>query len=298
MNKFYMTICLLVASLGVANAQKNLFDAADVDANGWIWFDTQAKIDKYIGQSDNENAKYNESGKIIQMVSAGFGDYLDSEVSPEFTGAGTDGVLGTTGAHTGAIKLAAASANSTANGGGLIVKMPSCTSFSLCLSADSKMFVRLLGTTQANKMTSDFTIVSAKYTTVFKSLSSAGIYTWTGMEQLNTGFEPIFTWTSNATMYAYIQNVTKNNLYIHGIKVLTASPAGVSELSNAINVKFDGKKILLPETGTIRVYNTQGLIVREAIAKELAVSDLHSGVYVARAIIAGNEVVSKKIIIQ
>lgn len=296
MNKFYMTICILVTTLGVANAQKNLFDAADIDANGWIWFDTQAKIDKYIGQANNEFAKYNESGKLIQMASANFGDYIDTEVSPDFTGAGTDGVLGSAGAHTGAIKLAAASANSTANGGGFIVKMPSCTSFSICLSADSKMFVRLLGTTQADKIIGDYAIVSAKYTTVFKPLSSAGIYTWTGMEQLNTGFEPLFTWTSNSTMYAYIQNVTKNNLYIHGIKVLTAATADIDDITGS-TVRFDGKRILLPETGTINLYNTQGLLVREATTNELSVAGLPSGIYIARAIVAGSQAISKKIII-
>lgn len=43
-----ITVLLMTLSVVMfANAQEyNLFDPADVDANGWIWFDTQEKIDK------------------------------------------------------------------------------------------------------------------------------------------------------------------------------------------------------------------------------------------------------------
>lgn len=37
MNKFYLTLLMAIITLGAADAQKNLFDAADVDENGWIW---------------------------------------------------------------------------------------------------------------------------------------------------------------------------------------------------------------------------------------------------------------------
>lgn len=299
MNKFYATALILMLAVGATKAQTNLFDPADVDANGWIWFDTQAKIDKYIGQSDNENAKYNENGKIIQMVSAGFGDYVDTEVSPDFKGTGTDGVLETTGAHVGAIKTAPSSANMTANGGGFIVKMPSCISFNVCVSADSKMYVRLLGTTVADKITSDYTIASAKFTTVFKPLASAGIFTWSDMEQLNTGFEPIFKLASTSTMYAYFQSLTKNNIYIHGMKILTAQPSGVNDVNvDTQKVLFDGKNILLLDKASIKLYDAQGNLMRETVNSSLSVADITKGVYIAHVTFAGNQNITKKIIIR
>jgi len=299
MNKFYATALILIMAAGVTKAQTNLFDPADVDANGWIWFDTQAKIDKYIGQSDNENAKYNENGKIIQMVSAGFGDYVDTEVSPDFKGTGTDGILETTGARIGAIKTAPASANMSTNGGGFIVKMPSCTSFNVCLSADSKMYVRLLGTTAAGKITGDYIIASAKFTTVFKPLSSAGIFVWSDMEQLNTGFEPIFKLASPSTMYAYFQSLTKNNIYIHGVKILTAQLSGVNDVTaEAHRILFDGKNILLFDKAGIKLYDVRGNLIRESIDTSLQVSDVPKGVYIAQVYFAGNQRVTKKIIIR
>ena len=45
-------LLLTVTCLGLlmtVHAQYNVFDAADVDEQGWLWFDSQAKIDKYVG---------------------------------------------------------------------------------------------------------------------------------------------------------------------------------------------------------------------------------------------------------
>lgn len=79
-----ITVLLMTLSVVMfANAQEyNLFDPADVDANGWIWFDTQEKIDKYIGQANNEDGKIDPNGKIIQLICADFGDYEDSTADP------------------------------------------------------------------------------------------------------------------------------------------------------------------------------------------------------------------------
>lgn len=299
MKKIITTLLCLLLIFTYSNAQQNLFDAADVDADGWIWFNTQAKIDKYIGQANNEEAKYDEKGKIIQMISAGFGDYVDSEASPEFVGAGTDGVLGGTGALTGAIKLAPASATSSTNGGGFIVKMPSCTSFNICVSADSKMYVRLAGTPQSGIIISDYQIASAKYATVFKALSSAGIYKWLDMEQLSTGNEPVFKLVSSSKMYAFFHNLTKNNLYIHGIKVMTEKPTGINDVENdGARVVFDGENILLTDKAKICLFNTQGALVRENDNVSMSVSGLNKGVYMAQVTFSDSKTVTKKIVIR
>ena len=60
--KKIVTLALLFAGAftSAAYAQGNLFTPADCDANGWLWFDTQAKIDKYVGEANSD--------KIIKMV--------------------------------------------------------------------------------------------------------------------------------------------------------------------------------------------------------------------------------------
>ena len=56
-------LLLTVTCLGLlmtVHAQYNVFDAADVDEQGWLWFDSQAKIDKYVGLEG--------SGKLLQPI--------------------------------------------------------------------------------------------------------------------------------------------------------------------------------------------------------------------------------------
>ena len=45
-----VTLALFFAGAftSAAYAQGNLFTPADCDSNGWLWFDTQEKIDKYV----------------------------------------------------------------------------------------------------------------------------------------------------------------------------------------------------------------------------------------------------------
>jgi hypothetical protein len=291
-----LTACFVpVFSAGAV--EYNLFDAADVDANGWIWFDTQAKIDRYIGQADNENAKYSEPGKPIQLISADFGEYLDSEASHLFVGAGTDGKPGGAGAKTGAIRISPASASMSTSGGGFVVKMPSCTSFNIMLSSGSKVYVRLLGTADAGKLFSDYTIVSAKYSTVFSALTSAGQKTWTDMHKLNNGNEPFFAYESPGTMYARYQNLTKDSIYIHGMKILTSTPATGIDHVNAGQFRFDGKTVFAGETAGITVYNLQGTVEKSEYASALDVSDLEKGAYLVK-ISCAERSYTKKIIIK
>lgn len=40
------------------------------DADGWLWFDSQEKIDKYVGLCNEADNKIDPMGKIIQMVPA------------------------------------------------------------------------------------------------------------------------------------------------------------------------------------------------------------------------------------
>ena len=36
-----------------ASTEVTFFDPKDVDSNGWLWFDTQEKINRYVGITDD-----------------------------------------------------------------------------------------------------------------------------------------------------------------------------------------------------------------------------------------------------
>ena len=77
-------------------------------------------------------------------------DYPASEASEEFVGAGTDGETGSEGSRTGAIMLQPASGAMSINGGGFVVCMPSCYSYAICYSSNSKVMTRLVATANVN----------------------------------------------------------------------------------------------------------------------------------------------------
>ena len=115
--------------------EKVLFEASDLDENGWIWFDTAEKIEKYIGVINENDYVVDPEGKPIQLVYADImPDYPASEASAEFVGAGTDGETGSEGSRTGAIMLQPASGAMATNGGGFVVCMPSCYAYDICYS--------------------------------------------------------------------------------------------------------------------------------------------------------------------
>ncbi len=298
MNRKITVLLMALSVVMFANAQEyNLFDPADVDANGWIWFDTQEKIDKYIGQANNEDGKIDPNGKIIQLICADFGDYEDSTVDPTIKGVGTDGEMGGPGAKTGAIITAGASASMTTNGGGFVVRMPSCVSFNLFLSSEATTYVRLLGATEQDKYFKDYTIVSALYSTVFKPLMRAGQKEWTEMETLDSGNEPYFKLKSDAPIYARFESLTKVPLYIHGMKVLTSTKSsGVNDASVNSKIEFDGITLSLGGVANVQVYTTTGVLAASATTDKMNLSPLTSGVYIVKAKNGTNERTTKIVI--
>lgn len=223
--------------------EKVLFEAEDLDEDGWIWFDTAEKIEKYIGVINENDYLVDPDGKPIQLVYADImPDYPASEASEEFVGAGTDGETGSEGSRTGAIMLQPASGAMSTNGGGFVVCMPSCYSYDLCYSSNSKVMARLMATANANapmthclpECTLDsedgWRIISATYTTIFKRLP-AGINNWEGLEKLNNGYEPITTFQSEEPVHVWFQSLTADTIYIHGIKVVTKEPIAEEEES-------------------------------------------------------------------
>lgn len=285
MNKKITTLFFVCfALLSTASAQYNLFNSNDVDADGWLWFDTQEKIDKYISTTNNEDGIYDPAGKIIQLMDAPMSNnYAESEVSPEFIGIGSDRIEGGINAKIGGIKLAPASGLMSANGSGIIVKMPSCTSFNVFFSSTDQIRPYLRASVDANTIFEDYTVIQ---TYIFTPLAQSGQYQWNNIEKITNTAEGInpSKLQSSIPIYIQIYNGRNEDLYIHGIKALTSTPgSGIDGEQANSPLKFDGKTISCNEPADIQVYSTTGNMIASEYTSSMNVNGLAKGIYIVKA---------------
>ena len=290
MKKTITTLFLGLAFAAGAQAQEyNLF--YDVDADGWLWFDSQEKIDKYVGLCDYENYKVDPNGKPIQLIYADdmAANYPESTADPFWIGAGAEGEIGAEGARTGALIIAASPTIGDPKGGGFVVCMPSCTSYSICLSREGQTCVRMMATKDVNTTFTNYNVISAKYALPgFSPLFRGGIYTWTGIETLNNGNAGAYTLQTDQPIYAYFQSATADPIYIHGIRVTTPTNSTLS-VSDATakqqnRIFLEGNSVVLNEPADIKVYNANGLLMNAAThASRMDISDMPKGIYIVKA---------------
>lgn len=250
--KKIFTLAMMVLAAMTASAQGyNLFPAGDVDADGWLWFDTQEKIDKYVGLCDEDNYTVDPNGKIIQMAFANITpDYPETYADPEAYGADTEGYLYTDESVTfdqlikGSIVIAPASAQMSMNGGCLILNLPSCSTISLYLSSEARVLGRTLMLTPGFDLSVDDSTGDDPWTghtksvfakaSVFSSIHGAGHYKWEGVESANNGYNTGVTFQNEGPVYFALQNCNKYPVFVHGIKVTTPKEtAGITEFSAA-----------------------------------------------------------------
>lgn len=222
MKKLYFMMALILCAMSATAQNYNLFSASDIDKDGWLWFDTQAKVDKYVGTCDEDNYKADPNGKKIQMVYADqVPNYPPTTVDPDAIGYGKGGEVGTEGYKKGAIILAPASAAMQTNGGGILIMMPSCSELSINVSCESKVGFQLCSTTDISTTFTDYQVRGA-WSPMFGAFANAGNTTKTGLEIKTNGNDNI-TIKSDKPVYVYFRNITKGEVYIHGIKVVTTT---------------------------------------------------------------------------
>lgn len=222
MKKFYFMMALILCAMSATAQNYNLFSASDIDKDGWLWFDTQAKVEKYVGICDEENYKADPNGKKIQMIYADqVPAYPQTTVDPDAIGYGKGGELKAEGYKKGAIILPAASAIGATNGGGILIMMPSCSELSINVSCEGKVTCRLLSSADINATFGNYGVRQA-YILGFKNFAGAGNTTVKGLESLTSGNDEI-TIKSDKPVYAYFQNTTTKEVYIHGIRVITTT---------------------------------------------------------------------------
>lgn len=289
MKKITVFLFSLFCAFGIQAQEYNLFDESDLDNEGWLWFDSQEKIDKYVGVCNEDDYCVQPEGKPVQMIYANIlPDYPETVADPFLVGVGKEGVIGGSGFKTGGIILAPASSFGTTNGGGVVVKMPSCVTFSLSLSCESQAYLRIMGTHDINTAFNNYINISAH--NAFNPLFKSGVYTWSGIESLDNGYDNAITLKSDIPVYGYLQNNTKYPLYLHGIRVTTktkdASSVGAIQNDNiSINVVGDIVQIETPEN--IRIYEAGGRLVRSVYGKQIKLTDLPKGIYLIKV---GNNV--------
>ena len=238
--KKIVTLAMLAVATMSASAQTtyNLFSPTDCDADGWLWLNTQAKIDRYVGKINEDAYTVDPNGKVIQLAFANINpDYTETYADPEAYGVDTQGnTILDEGVNKdecikGAIVLAPASAMMATNGGCLVLNLPSCATIDLMLSSEARMLGRTLmlsstngidndNSTGENPWTGDTKSIYAK-ASVLGSLHGAGQWKWEGVESLNNGFNNDITFKSESPVYFALQNCHKYPIYVHAIRITT-----------------------------------------------------------------------------
>ena len=252
--KKIFTIAMLAVATMSASAQNtyNLFDPADCDADGWLWLNTQEKIDRYVGNINEDAYTVDPNGKVIQLAFANINpDYTETYADPEAYGVDTQGnTILDEGVNKdecikGAIVLAPASAMMATNGGCLVLNLPSCATIDLMLSSEARMLGRTLmlsstngidndNSTGENPWTGDTKSIYAK-ASVLGSLHGAGQWKWEGVESLNNGFNNDITFKSESPVYFALQNCHKYAIYVHAIRITTPKQETVGIQENIAN---------------------------------------------------------------
>ena len=243
-----------------ASTEVTFFDPKDVDSNGWLWFDTQEKINRYVGITDD---------KLIQLVSATYenadGENPEPFASATIVGAGTDGEIGTTGSRKGAIVLCESDRINNQSGGAIMLHLPSCTDMALSLSSTSKMLGAIYAAPGVQEPI-DLGLVVAKSAAPFVYLSKEYVYTFSNMATISNDFTGNTIKSDNAVTVLF-RNCQSEQLFIHGIKVMVKDVNGIKNVQvnnnddDAPYYTIDGVKVEHPPRG-IYIRNHQKVFVK------------------------------------
>jgi len=270
MRKNLLFIAMLLAFFPTVKAQYNLFDAADVDADGWLWFNTQAKIDKYVGE-----------GKAIELLDASFDPFSVSSADPAIVGVGSDGKLAGLDAKTGALVLSPSAAGMTYNGGSILMYLPSCTSLNLNMSNALTMYPQVKGGVGKKDI---LDLANIKSYISFPKLSGAGQKKWENIQALSNIISTgTITLASTTPVTAQIINGTKSNMYVDGMKVLTSTPTSINNPTvEKFNPRYFNRELTLNQVASVKVFSVGGKLVAEETNSKVNLAQLDKGVYMVR----------------
>lgn len=253
MKKLLLTVAALSA-MTAANAQTyNFFDPADCDADGWLWLNTQEKLDKYCGFNIPDEAEYK-----IGLLSATWENaeqqfdepYLDANIQ----GYNEAREQGGAGSWTGAIVLCGSKTglgSDDPNGGGIMMQFPDLAEFDLALSTEADYMC--LGLKGAKGWVEDVDCQLIKNywrmgILLKNQLSDKGQFVWNNIQDVtnaNSGLKLASPKGDKVT--AAIRNNRGYDLLVQGIKVMTyTQTSGISGIT-------------AEEDAPVEYFNLQGL---------------------------------------
>lgn len=289
--------CLAALSAG-AQSTYNFFDPADCDADGWLWFDSQEKIDKYVGFGN----KYK-----LQLQSSTFedsdGQFAEPWADPEIAGYNAEGVQGGDGSWKGAIVLTPCQnslGSDSPNGGGILFQLPDCADISMAFSiAESPMCVGLSGA-KGWVDAIDCGLIRTYLKMgilVNRPLATTTQFTWNSVQDItndNTGLS--LASPAGEKVTGMVRNNRGEDLLVHGLRIFTYTDLNSSSVegvaSDNISISRNGN-IVEAYGADLEVYSLTGSKVAFGHSA-LDISGLGKGLYVVKAT-AGNDTAVKKI---
>lgn len=271
MKKFLLSLSAF-AFIASASAQTyNFFDPADCDAEGWLWFDSQAKIDKYVTKykesfdsSDNISPDLTPTTKILLLNATFENDMFEVEqpvCDPTIKGYNADGVQGGEGSWTGAIILPGskrANGSDTPNGGGFAFYLPDCAEFSVKLSTEPKAIgVGLNGSKGSWPIINDFATIQTYYKVGWgKLLAEVSQFTWNNAQDVtfaSTGFKLASEKGTKAA--GSLRNNRGDVLLVQAIKIFTYTQTEYPAGSGVADIEIDNSN------APVEYFNMQGVKV-------------------------------------
>lgn len=305
MKKTLLSCAALLAATVAMQAQTtyNYFDPADVDADGWIWFNTQEKLDKYCGFGSQFKIQFLETDYELEDFSKGE-PYSD----PELPGYDTEGVEGGEGSWTGAIELYGASKSSgadVANGAGIKLNLPDVSEISIAISAETSPLQLGLKAGDA-KASGDYAeeVDCANIQTYYRigifgtKLTDLNQYTWNNLQNVvNKATEAKIKTAPSTKQTVIIRNNRGCPMLIHGMKVLTYTntnnQGAVSDIADDVNlvIACNGESVEA-QGANISVTNLAGMEIASG-ANAVSTASLAPGVYIVKAEAANQSAVRK-----
>lgn len=288
MKKFLFAVAAFaVASSVSAQETYNYFDAADVDANGWLWFDTQEKIDKYVGFPSMSG-----NPKVMLMADDITDSWAEPTCDPNVVGYNADGEQGGEGSKKGGIILPPATDMTSIDGGGIYMFLPDCAEFHAVLSSEGTLWSMFCGGGLGEVERVDF--IRTNFTLPpFMKFSNDNYVEWRNIQDSDNKKNFIIKQPKGNKVTAAIMVCVSSPVIVHGIKVMTYTKASNSEAGiddvlggSALSLSFNGNAVNATEAADMSVYSIAGAKVAEAHGTTFALDNLAPGAYVVKAVSA------------
>ena len=271
MKKFLLSVAAMAAMMpSFAQTTYNFFDPADCDADGWLWFDSQEKLDKYCGFG----SKY----KIMLMSTTAEdadGQFPEPELDGTIDGYNVVGELGGEGAKIGAIIVPKSNSWTSKDGGSIVLFLPDCASFNIFMSSENDLLPYV--SCKQNEWL-DENLWSKDITPVKSYMHMIGTSLWAQKMGFPAQEQKQYKWLD-------IQNLKDDNT---GATI--ASPIDI--IADGTSIVLSGKTLVANAVCDMKVYAADGKLVASAHASTLDLSNLPAGIYVAKA---GEETVKIKL---